>query len=37
MGAAMVEAIKYDTTIHDARSTPPIDAAMAGSAVATIV
>ena len=33
----MVEAIKYDTTIHEARSTLPVEAAIAGNAVATIV
>jgi hypothetical protein len=33
----MVEAIKYETTIQDVRSTWPISPAIAGSAVATIV
>jgi leucyl-tRNA synthetase len=35
--AAMVDAIRYDTTIHGARSTLPVEAAIAGKAVATIV
>ncbi len=37
IGAAMVDAIRYDTTIHDARSTLPVSAAIAGNAVATMV
>jgi len=33
----MVDAIRYDTTIHEARSTLPVEAAIVGNAVATIV
>ena len=36
-GAATVAATRYATTTHDTRSTPPRLAAMAGSAVATMV
>src|SRR5215471_5125270 len=33
----MVDAIRYDTPIHEARSTLPVAAAIAGNAVATMV
>src|SRR6185437_1842515 len=33
----MVAAIRYETTIQETRSTAPVAAAMAGSAVATMV
>ena len=33
----MVEAIRYDTTIHEARSTLPVEAAIAGNAVENVV
>ncbi len=33
----MVDAMRYDTTTHDARATLPVSAAIAGNAVATMV